>query len=546
MSVPSDEQALLLAYVQAHPDLLLWLSKSNDRKALIHHMTMIAPAENRLVPKNLSPPLDWSDEFAQRHMEPLASSLWRLGTMQSQYFLAQAILPSNFEALGRLSASPDLSKGLSIELDALPQVIHREQVGPRGVLHAHSRGKFAWAALPYPAIGKFADFIDAQGDLLGAADVVILAPWLETGGAEQVAYWHYEAACRLGLKPVIVCTDSASIAQHYSKMNLFVVNMPLVCADILGVDYSLISIEQRVACLAMLIKSMNPRVVHLIHSYAGYKLAETTALAAALRLNERLLVSTFCPHVHQNGRVDGYFRHIPAIDTAVAAYVFDNEVYLRELQTMYGLEEQRTQAIKYPITPKVTAVYDSNQSPVILWASRLDFQKNPGIVFKIARQMPLATFHVFGRSVLSDDELSWDDAPSNVLYKGEFFGLQSIPLHEYSIFLYTARFDGMPNIILEVAAAGIPIVSSAVGGISEFLGSEEGILVEDYADVEGYVSGLNRLLQDKLLRQSMSEALLRKIKNERMLETFVLAVKSLPIYRDIDYSMIEHAEFQQA
>jgi glycosyltransferase involved in cell wall biosynthesis len=104
----------------------------------------------------------------------------------------------------------------------------------------------------------------------------------------------------------------------------------------------------------------------------------------------------------------------------------------------------------------------------------------------------------------------------------------------------------MPNIILEVAAAGIPIVSSAVGGISEFLGSEEGILVEDYADVEGYVSGLDRLLQDKLLRQSMSEALLRKIKNERMLETFVLAVKSLPIYRDIDYSMIEHAEFQQA
>ena len=51
----------------------------------------------------------------------------------------------------------------------------------------------------------------------------------------------------------------------------------------------------------------------------------------------------------------------------------------------------------------------------MLWASRLDYQKNPAVVFDIARRMPEVQFDVFGRQVLSDPARLAGDAFRNRL-----------------------------------------------------------------------------------------------------------------------------------
>jgi glycosyltransferase involved in cell wall biosynthesis len=48
------------------------------------------------------------------------------------------------------------------------------------------------------------------------------------------------------------------------------------------------------------------------------------------------------------------------------------------------------------------------------------------------------------------------------------------------VFLMTSRFEGMPNVLIEAQAAGIPVVAPAVGGTAEaFCNGKTGLLVED-------------------------------------------------------------------
>ncbi|WP_410963352.1 glycosyltransferase, partial [Salmonella sp. SAL4455] len=60
--------------------------------------------------------------------------------------------------------------------------------------------------------------------------------------------------------------------------------------------------------------------------------------------------------------------------------------------------------------------------------------------------------------------------------------------------LYTSRYDGLPNILLEATAAGLPIVAPDVGGIAEFLNNETGYLVGADADAGEFARAIRSAL----------------------------------------------------
>jgi glycosyltransferase involved in cell wall biosynthesis len=65
--------------------------------------------------------------------------------------------------------------------------------------------------------------------------------------------------------------------------------------------------------------------------------------------------------------------------------------------------------------------------------------------------------------------------------------------------------DGVPNVILEAMAAGLPVVASAVSGIPEMVEHcRTGLLVSP-ADPESLAHGLERLLTDDELRHRLGE-----------------------------------------
>ena len=234
-------------------------------------------------------------------------------------------------------------------------------------------------------------------------------------------------------------------------------------------------IELKKVALKAVLASLDVSIIHLIHSWVGYNLLGDPSLTADLVSPQKFLVSAFCPHIHVDGRADGYFRHIPAIDRTVAGYLCDSAWYAKEIRMLYDIEADRTDVVRFPTTLAEARQERPAAGPDrVLWASRLDYQKNPGVVFDIAKRMPEVQFDVFGRQVLSDVQVDWENAPPNVAYRGEFFAFGKLPLKDYKLFLYTALFDGMPNILLEAASHGMPIVSSPVGGISGVPGQWRG------------------------------------------------------------------------
>ena len=54
--------------------------------------------------------------------------------------------------------------------------------------------------------------------------------------------------------------------------------------------------------------------------------------------------------------------------------------------------------------------------------------------------------------------------------------------------LYTSQTDGLPNTILEMTLAGLPIVSSDTGGIRDAI--SESIYLSDVDNIDGYVESI--------------------------------------------------------
>ena len=64
---------------------------------------------------------------------------------------------------------------------------------------------------------------------------------------------------------------------------------------------------------------------------------------------------------------------------------------------------------------------------------------------------------------------------------------------EADFFVLFSNFENLPCVIVEAFASGVPVLSSAVGGIAEILSPERGILIPS-GDEEALLQGLNTML----------------------------------------------------
>jgi glycosyltransferase involved in cell wall biosynthesis len=97
----------------------------------------------------------------------------------------------------------------------------------------------------------------------------------------------------------------------------------------------------------------------------------------------------------------------------------------------------------------------------------------------------------------------------NLAGKVHFLGLRSdIPdvLGATDVFVLTSDYEGNPLSVLEAMASGLPIISTAVGGVPNlFEAGKEGFLVAP-GDLHGLAKSMNSLLQNQKVRESMGAA----------------------------------------
>lgn len=171
----------------------------------------------------------------------------------------------------------------------------------------------------------------------------------------------------------------------------------------------------------------------------------------------------------------------------------DNSVIADDLIHRTGIDPKKVSVHYQPIEFEMKGFIKPSKGGKhkILWASRVAPQKRPDILKRIAMKLPEGyEIDVYGRIQKPYFGNDYFKGAKNITYKGTFKQIDKIPVDDYDVYLYTAQTDGIPNILLEITALGLPIVATNEGGVSDFLeDGKNGRLIE-LNDIDGYVTAL--------------------------------------------------------
>jgi glycosyltransferase involved in cell wall biosynthesis len=106
--------------------------------------------------------------------------------------------------------------------------------------------------------------------------------------------------------------------------------------------------------------------------------------------------------------------------------------------------------------------------------------------------------------------------PPNLDLKGAVRDLYEIELSNYDVFLFTSKFEGMPNSVLEAANVGIPIIAADVGGIKETFGTEAIYFYENASTTKLTALNISKAFQE-YLEQDESAVVRRVVRAKQML-----------------------------
>ena len=138
---------------------------------------------------------------------------------------------------------------------------------------------------------------------------------------------------------------------------------------------------------------------------------------------------------------------------------------------------------------------------VVAAAARFSREKGLDVLLQAGRQRRAMTFLIAGDGPLFA-ALS-QDLPPNVKLLGRVDDVRPL-LAAADVFAVPSRREGQGIAALEAMAAGVPVVASRVGGLSEMLSDGETALLVPPGDPEALAAALSRLQGDSRLRQKLA------------------------------------------
>jgi len=95
-----------------------------------------------------------------------------------------------------------------------------------------------------------------------------------------------------------------------------------------------------------------------------------------------------------------------------------------------------------------------------------------------------------------------------------------------------SRWEGMPNVVLEAMASGLPVLATDVEGVRELLGENADAQMVAYGDTPGFVDKVVRLLSDRGLADRLAR------ENRRRIERMFSIERTVAAYEDLWASML--------
>lgn len=359
-------------------------------------------------------------------------------------------------------------------------------------------------------------------------DYVFVVPWVVSGGADKVLLNYLKAIQDIHPKwkvAVITTLQSKNEWKDRLPKNTFLIDF--------GNNAARLSEYDRDVLFTRLLLQLKCRKVHIIHSAFAFDWMKRHQ--DLVKANFEIVASLFCYCILPGTKCEGLWSfadpHAARVYHLLRAIFTDNTVFVDTLVKDHGFDREKILVHHQP-TNKI-AIQEKAKTEgdklKILWAGRISFQKNPELLVRIAKKLDANKVQIdaFGR--IDRDELEGfkfpDDVPT-LKYHGAFGGFDELDAGNYDLFLHTARQDGMPNIILEAASAGLPTIASNVGGISDFVRSgETGFLIDDYNNEDRYVEAISQVLDDSDLLKKMADGAKDLLESQYSWDRFVEAVK---------------------
>jgi glycosyltransferase involved in cell wall biosynthesis len=382
----------------------------------------------------------------------------------------------------------------------------------------------------------------------GVPRVWMALPFLATGGAERVALNLCRAVRQLRPEQsaVLLVTDRNLVSER--------IELPPGVKLVVFDNYLEVplSYERKQSLLRDLLIACRPHVFHNINSEVAWNLilAQGDRLKSYTRLYASIFAFQFAPDDRTKIGYAAYFlkKGIPHLSGLLS----DNQRFLMDAAREYDLssvERERMHVLYQPCRmltgeghvagtqrlqrrqEQLRTVADGmgGRRPQVLWAGRLDAEKRVDLFLEIVRRCTFADFRVYGQVVLTDSG-SLPSLP-NLSYEGPFTSpLEWLDCYDFDAFVFTSRWEGMPNILLEVGALGIPVVAPTVGGVVELINEATGYPLPERPTTADYERALLSVVSSPTEALERARSLHELIQRRHSWDGFVAGVAAVPDY----------------
>ncbi len=331
-------------------------------------------------------------------------------------------------------------------------------------------------------------------------DTLILMPHCRMAGSAKIAGQFANAMAKItSAESVLIITTDLST---FDRPDWFPAHV-----DVFDLSQYLNDMghERKIRILLDICRGLCPQRIVNINSNLGWHL--TTNYGKQLSSWTNLYIYLFCWDRDEKGNKGGYPIQwfLPTFDYCTGVLT-DSMVLRNELQERYCVTDAQREKIVTLHTPAENTDADYNATLVhrdklngkrrVFWSGRFDSQKRLDILFAIAKRMPEIEFWVWGKAVMNNSGINIDQAPKNIMHMGVYKSIDDVPIASCDCFLYTAGWDGLPTVLIEVGSRAIPIVASDVGGVGDLINENTGYPISDYANPDEYCLAINNILSN--------------------------------------------------
>jgi glycosyltransferase involved in cell wall biosynthesis len=195
-----------------------------------------------------------------------------------------------------------------------------------------------------------------------------------------------------------------------------------------------------------------------------------------------------------------------------------------QLREMFGVPQHRIRVAHPGVPESYLDIPDglAEDRLKVLFLGSFSVEKDPlAAIAAVVATEPPARLRLVGAGPLdSEVRAAGAELPDQVEVVGSVSDV--VPQLEWGdVLILTSRTEGLPGVVLEAAAAGVPTVAYGVGGVGE--ATENGVsgIVVAAGDLAAITAGLDRLGADRELLRAMSSAGRAKVREHFTLSAAV-------------------------